>query len=93
MERESTLQENKKDFMDERLNESYRNLKTNKKYVKLEKENNRLFSKIEKVTKDNGLIAEYQKTTIDIYDMQLKEANRTGFKEANILLLDNITNK
>lgn len=93
MEKESTLQENVSDFIDERLNESYRNLKTNKRYVTLEKDNNRLFSKIEKVIKDNVLIEEYQKTTIDIYDMQLKEAYKTRFKDANILLLDNITNK
>lgn len=93
MKKGSILQENVSDFIDERLNESYKNLKMNKGYVKLEKEDNRLFSKIEKAIKDKGLIEEYQKSTIDMYDMQLKEAYRTGFKDANILLLDNVIDK
>lgn len=93
MEKESTLQENVSDFIDERLNESYRNLKMNKRYVKLEQEDNRLFTEIEKVIKDKELVERYQKSAIDMYDMQIKEAYRTGFKDANILLLDNVTNK
>lgn len=86
MKNNSNLKENLQDFIDERLNESYSNIAQTKEYKELSNKNTNLMEQISNKTKSNELIEAYKKTEYDMYDMQLKQAYLTGFKDSNIIL-------
>lgn len=86
MKNNSNLKENLQDFIDERLNESYTNIAQTKEYKEISNKNTNIMEQIKSKAKSNELIEAYKKTEYDMYDMQLKQAYLTGFKDSNIIL-------
>lgn len=86
MKSNSNLKEDLQNFIDERLNESYTNIAQTKEYKEILNKNTNIMEQIKSKTKINELIEAYKKTEYDMYDMQLKQAYLTGFKDSNIIL-------
>lgn len=86
MKNNSNLKENLQNFIDERLNESYTNIAQTKEYKEISNKNTNIMEQISNKAKSIELIEAYKKTEYDMYDMQLKQAYLTGFKDSNIIL-------
>lgn len=86
MKKNDTLKENLYDFIEERLNQCYSDLRKNSEYKKLQEENNKIYDKIIEKVKDEKLIEEYEKAKIHMQEMEINEAYKTGFKDSTILL-------
>ncbi len=90
MKNSTNLKENLQDFIEERLNESYTNIAYTKEYKAISNKNANIMEKITDKIKDNKLIEEYKKIEYDMYEMQLKQAYLTGFKDSN-MIFNNLT--
>ena len=88
MNREDNLLENVNDFIEERLIRSYNDLKTNKGYLKLEKNCEETLKKIATRLEDMKLIEDYENQKNDMYDIQLKQAYKTGFKDSIFMIFN-----
>lgn len=86
MKNNSNLKENLQDFIEERLNESYTNIAQTKEYKEISNKNTNIMEQIGNTIKSSELIEAYKKTEYDMYDIQLKQAYLTGFKDSNIIL-------
>lgn len=82
----TTLKENINDFIEERINESYTNLNKQGKYKKIKDSYYNAFENIINKLKDEELWEEYEKQEIDMYDMQIQEAYKTGFTDCIAVL-------
>ena len=85
MEKESKLQANITNFIEERIQESYSKLVHTKEYKNLLENYYDLFGKIEKLLNNEILTEQYKEAEYDIYMFQLEEAYKTGFKDSNII--------
>lgn len=90
MENKTNLKENLQDFIEERLNESYANIVHTKEYKEISNKNSKLIESITNKAKDNKLIGEYKKTEYDMYEMQLRQAYLTGFRDSTMIHHKNI---
>ncbi len=88
MNKDRVLLEDVEDFIEERLNQSYSDLKNNKEYVKLEKDYDDIFKKLTENIEEKKIVEAYEKIKIDMYEMQLKQAYRSGFKDRIYLIFN-----
>ncbi len=88
MYKDRILLENVEDFIEERLNQSYSDLKGNREYIRLEKDYELIFKKLTENIEEKKIIEEYEKIKIDMYEIQLKQAYRSGFKDSIYLLFN-----
>ena len=88
MDKDKVLLEDVEEFIEERLNQSYSDLKNNSEYVKLEEEYDAIFKKLTENIEENKIVEEYEKIKIDMYEMQLKQAYRSGFKDSIYLIFN-----
>lgn len=88
MNKDRVFLEDVEDFIEERLNQSYSDLKNNSEYVKLEKDYDAIFKKLTENIEENKIVEEYEKIKIDMYEMQLKQAYRSGFKDSIYLIFN-----
>ena len=69
-------------FVERRLQESYTKVNNNKDYREICKKYFKLFEKIqEELSNKQDLWEQYETKEAEIYEMQLKEAYKTGFKD------------
>ena len=88
MNKDRILLDSVEDFIEERLNHSYSDLKNNREYVKLEKDYEDIFKKLTENIEEKRIIEEYEKIKIDMYEMQLIQAYRSGFKDSICLIFN-----
>lgn len=88
MDKDKILLEDVEEFIEERLNQSYSDLKNNSEYVKLEKDYDDIFKKLTENIEEKKIVEEYEKIKIDMYEMQLKQAYRSGFKDSIYLIFN-----
>ena len=88
MNKDRVLLEDVEDFIEERLNQSYSDLKNNKEYVKLEIDYDDIFKKLTENIEEKKIVEAYEKIKIDMYEMQLKQAYRSGFKDRIYLIFN-----
>lgn len=69
-------------FVEKRLQESYTKVNNNKDYREICKEYFKLFETIQKeLSNKQDLWEQYETKEAEIYEMQLKQAYKTGFKD------------
>lgn len=84
MENNSNLKEDLKDFINERLNQNYKNLVSNKEYKKKEEECRDLVDKLNK-SFNIDLFELYRDKNNNIQYIELQQAYLAGFKDSNII--------
>lgn len=84
---ENTLLNDIRDFVEERLNESYTRIVQSKDYKKIANEYSKLMTQIEKIVSNVELTDRYKKVELDMYEMQLEQAYKTGFLDSIIIVL------
>ena len=87
---EETLKEEIEEFISERLNASYTKIISNDKYQDLANRRSSLLYKIEHIINDETLADQYKKAELDMYDMQLQEAYKTGFLDSTKIFVKGI---
>lgn len=80
--KKDTLQSNTDNFVEERLQSSYEEVTGKKEYKRIFKQYFMLFKKLQdELTNKEDLLEQYETTEAEVYEMQLKQAYKTGFKD------------
>lgn len=86
MKTNTNLKENLQDFIEERLNESYKNIAHTREYKEITNKHFEIFEKVKETLKDNiDLLEKYEEAEANLYYIQLKQAYLTGFKDSNCI--------
>lgn len=88
MENEDALQMNIDEFVEERLQESYKNISNNEHYKKILKKYYSLFDNIISLVNNEGITEKYREAEFDVYAIQLKEAYKTGFYDSTSIFIN-----
>lgn len=76
------LETNVKDFLEERLQSSYEEVTSKREYKRVFKQYFMLFQKLQDGLADKeDLLEQYETKEAEVYEMQLKQAYKTGFKD------------
>jgi len=88
MEEDVNLQITIDEFIEERIQESYKNVINNQRYKKLLINYNDLFNKVKINVVNKKIIDDYRISEIDFYMVQLKEAYRLGFYDSTKIFIN-----
>lgn len=76
------LETNVNNFVEERLQSSYEEVTSKKEYKNIFKQYFMLFKRLQDVLTNRGdLLEQYETKEAEVYEMQLKQAYKTGFKD------------
>lgn len=80
--KKDALQINTDNFLEERLQSSYEEVTSKKEYKKIFKQYFMLFKKLQDgLANREDLLEQYETKEAKVYEMQLKQAYKTGFKD------------
>lgn len=88
MKKENVLQMNVDEFIEERLQESYKNISSNEHYKKTLKKYYNLFDNIITLVNNENITEKYKEAEFDVYTFQLKEAYKTGFYDSTSIFIN-----
>lgn len=80
--KKDTLQSTTDNFVEERLQASYKEVTRKKEYKRIFKQYFMLFKKLQDaLANKEDLLEQYETQEAEVYEMQLKQAYKTGFKD------------
>lgn len=82
MKNNENLKKNIIQFIDERIEEIYKNLANDMEYRKISKQYFDYYDKIEMLINNENLTDNYKTIELDIHRIELQKAYKTGFKDS-----------
>lgn len=76
------------EFIEERLQESYKKILHKDKYKEILKNYYNLFHKVEAIVNNAKITDDYKEAEIDAYTIQLKEAYKIGFYDSAAIFIN-----